>query len=481
MSDKPEKKESWWSNFQVPHTYVIIFCLMIIASLFSYVLPGGEYQRIQKKVVVGGSTMTKKVVDPDSFKTVPSVPQNPWKMIKSVMIGLRHHSAMNIVFFILLIGGAFGIVTGTKAVDAALARLVTILAGSEFLVIPAVMAAFSIAGASFGMCEETIPFVAMVVPLALKLGYDSITGVAMVYVAAMIGFAAAFLNPFTIGIAQGIAGVPVFSGLKYRLGIWLFLTIFTIGWVMYYAYKIKANPQLSLVYELDQARRKEAAAAGEHPEFTLARKAVLLIIAAGFGIIIYGAIKLGWYIDEMVAVFLIIGIFAGLITRMPLNDMADNFSKGTSGIANAAILVGFARAVLVILENAKVMDTILHNVSGFVGNLPPVISVQCMYVFQTLTNFFVPSGSGQAALTMPLMAPLADMVGVTRQTAVLAYQFGDGFTNMIIPTSAVTIAVLGMGRVPWGKWARWIAPLIITYFIFGALLLVPPVLYNWQG
>ena len=480
MSDKPQK-DSWWSNFQVPHTYVIIFCLMIIASLLSYVLPGGEYTRNTKKVVVGGTTMTKKIVDPDSFKQVDNVPQNPWKMIKSVMIGLRHHSAMDIVFFILLIGGAFGIVTGTKAVDAALVRLVTALGDKEAYVIPSVMFAFSIAGASFGMCEETIPFVAMVVPLSLKLGYDSITGVAMVYVGAMIGFAAAFLNPFTIGIAQGIAGVPVFSGLKYRLGIWLFLTIFTIAWVMRYAAKVKINPKLSPVFEEDQKRREEAEAESDHPEFTLARKAVLLLIAGGFGCIIYGAIKLGWYIDEMVAVFLIIGIFAGLITRMPLNDMAENFSKGTAGIANAAILVGFARAVLVILENAKVMDTILHYVSGVVGDLPPIVSVQCMYLFQTMTNFFVPSGSGQAALTMPLMAPLADMVGITRQTAVLAYQFGDGFTNMIIPTSAVTIAVLGMGRVPWGKWARWIAPLMIIYYIFGALLLIPPVLYNWQG
>ena len=425
--------------------------------------------------------MTKKVVDPDSFKQVDNVPQNPWKMIKSVMIGLRHHSAMDIVFFILLIGGAFGIVTGTKAVDAALIRLVTVLGDKEAFVIPSVMLAFSIAGASFGMCEETIPFVAMVVPLSLKLGYDSITGVAMVYVGAMIGFAAAFLNPFTIGIAQGIAGVPVFSGLKYRLGIWLLLTGFTIFWVMRYAAKIKENPKLSPVFEEDQKRREEAEAASDHPEFTLARKLVLLLIAGGFGCIIYGAIKLGWYIDEMVAVFLIIGIFAGLITRMPLNDMADNFSKGTAGIANAAILVGFARAVLVILENAKVMDTILHYVSSVVGDLPPVISVQCMYLFQTMTNFFVPSGSGQAALTMPLMAPLADMVGITRQTAVLAYQFGDGFTNMIIPTSAVTIAVLGMGKVPWGKWARWIAPLIIIYYILGALLLIPPVLWSWQG
>ena len=476
MQEKP-----WFSSFTVPHTYVIIFSLMVLASIASYVLPGGQYERVEKEVLVGGSTMTKKVVLPSSYQEVEAQPQNPWMMIRSVMKGLKHHSATSIVFFILLIGGAFGIVTGTRAVEAALARLVKILENREALVIPSVMLAFSIAGASFGMCEETIPFVAMVVPLALELGYDSITGVAMVYVAAMIGFASAFLNPFTVGIAQGIAGVPVFSGFGYRFAIWLFLTVFTIFWVMAYAKKVKARPESSSVFEEDQRRRHLMHEQEELPEFNISRKLVLILIALGFACIIYGAISLGWYIDEMVAVFLSIGIVSGLITRMSLNSIAEEFSKGVSDIANAAILVGFARAVLVILESARVMDTILHGVSNVVGELPAVISVQFMYIFQTLTNFFVPSGSGQAALTMPLMAPLADMVGVTRQTAVLAYQFGDGFTNMVIPTSAVTIAVLGMGGVPWGKWARWIAPLIILYYLFGALLLLPPVIWPWQG
>jgi len=472
---------SRWTNFQVPHTYVIIFTLMILACLASYVIPGGEYTRVDKQVMVGTQLETRKVVDPDSFRTVPNVPQNPWMMMNAVMQGLRHHSAMDIVFFILLIGGAFGIVTGTRAVEAALARLVTVLSGRETFVIPAVMVAFSVGGASFGMCEETIPFVAMVVPLALKLGYDSITGVAMVYMGAMIGFAAAFLNPFTVGIAQGIAGVPVFSGFRYRLAIWAFLTAVTIVWVMRHAARVKADPTASPVYELDRQRREDEEHVGDVPDFDGSRKLVLMLIGGGFAAIVYGAMRLGWYIDEMVAVFLTIGILAGLVTRMQLNDMAENFSKGCAGLANAAILVGFARAVLVLLENARVLDTILHRVSVVVGDLPAVVSVQCMYFFQTCTNFFVPSGSGQAALTMPLMAPLSDMVGITRQTAVLAFQFGDGFTNMIIPTSAVTIAVLGMGRVPWGVWARWIAPLMVLYYILGALLLVPPVLVGWNG
>jgi len=250
---------------------------------------------------------------------------------------------------------------------------------------------------------------------------------------------------------------------------------------MKYAAKIKANPKLSSMYELDLKRKNIAKENNENLEFTTSKKIVLLLIVIAFIMIIYGAIELGWYIDEMVAVFLSLGIISGLVTRLPLNNMAESFSKGCADISNAAIIVGFARAVLVILEDGMVMDTILYTVSNTVSGLPPFISVQCMYLFQTLANFFVPSGSGQAALTMPIMAPLADMVGVTRQTAVLAYQFGDGFTNMIIPTSAVTIAVLGMGGVPWGKWAKWLLPLMVIYFLLGSLFLIPPVLWGWVG
>ncbi|PKK89245.1 MAG: hypothetical protein CVV64_15155 [Candidatus Wallbacteria bacterium HGW-Wallbacteria-1] len=490
---------------KVPHTYVIIFCLMIIASILTYIIPGGEFVRIEKNYEGVGK---REVVVPGSYKAVDRVPQGPWNTMNAVMKGLKHHSATDIVFFILLIGGAFGIITETGAVEAALGRLVKACQNREIFVIPAVMLAFSIGGASFGMCEETIPFVAMVVPLSLKLGYDSITGVAMVYVGAMIGFATAFLNPFTVGIAQGIAQIKPFSGMGYRLGLWIFFTLFTIGWVMRYASRIKANPDLSPVRDLDLIKLNEYARIAAHEEaaneeaaneeavngdatdqkvsshvhkLKWSQKGVLLIIAVGFAAIIYGAIRLGWYIDEMVAIFLTMGILCGLISRLPLNSIAESFGRGCSDIANAAILVGFARAVLVLLADGKAMDTILHHVSGMVGDLPAVVSVQCMYLFQTLANFFVPSGSGQAALTMPIMAPLADAVGITRQTAVLAYQFGDGFTNMIIPTSAVTMAVLGMAGVPWERWAKWMLPLTIVYFLLGALALIPPVLMGWQG
>lgn len=467
--------------FKVPHTLVIIFSLILLASLVTYLIPGGKFERIEKQVQMGESLSTREIVVPGSFKEAPAKPQNPWMMLGAIMKGMRHHSAVDIIFFILLIGGAFGIITETRAVEASLSGLVGFLGKNDKMIIPVVMLVFSLGGATFGMCEETIPFVAMAVPLALKLGYDSITGVAMVYLGAMIGFATAFLNPFTVGIAQGIAEVKPFSGLSFRFALWLGFTVVTIAWVMRYAARIKAHPETSPVFDLDEKRREEVIEATESEKLTKSRIAVLLIIAAGFAMIIYGAIKLGWYIDEMAAMFMAIGLLAGLVVRMNPSLIASSFVKGSSEICGAAIMVGFARAVLILLEDGGIMDTILFKVSGFVGNFPAMISVQLMYLFQTLTNFFVPSGSGQAALTMPIMAPLADILGISRQTAVLAYQFGDGFTNVIIPTSAVTIAALGMAKVPWERWARWVAPLILMHFILGAIALAAAAAYGWTG
>ena len=467
--------------FKVPHTLVIIFSLILAASLITYIVPGGKFDRIEKQVQMGESMSTREIVVPGSFKPAPANPQNPWMMLGAIMKGMRHHSAVDIIFFILLIGGAFGIITETKAVEASLSGLVRILGKNDKAIIPVIMLVFSLGGATFGMCEETIPFVAMAVPLALKLGYDSITGVAMVYLGAMIGFATAFLNPFTVGIAQGIAEVKPFSGLGLRFVLWLLFTSVTIVWVMRYAAKIKASPEESPVFDLDEKRREEVLEATETEKLTRSRIAVLIIIAAGFAMIIYGAIKLGWYIDEMATMFIAIGLLSGLVVRMPPSQIATSFVAGSSDICGAAIMVGFARAVLILLEDGGIMDTILFNVSGFVGNFPAMISVQLMYLFQTLTNFFVPSGSGQAALTMPIMAPLADILGISRQTAVLAYQFGDGFTNVIIPTSAVTIAALGMGHVPWERWARWVAPLIAFHFLLGAVALAFCAAIGWVG
>jgi uncharacterized ion transporter superfamily protein YfcC len=466
---------------KVPHTLAIIFALIVTASIFTYLVPGGRYNRIEKQVKIGDSISTREVVDPASFQAVPAKPQNIWNMLHAIIKGMRHQSAVDIIFFILLIGGAFGIVTETRAVDAALESLVKALGPHDRAVIPVVMLVFSLGGASFGMCEETIPFVAMAVPLALRLGYDSLTGIAMVYLAAMTGFATAFLNPFTVGIAQGIADVRPFSGITYRFVLWLIFTFVTIFLVMRHAARVKLSPRHSPVYDLDEQKRHLIEESGGNIPLNPGRIMVLLCMTGGFAAIIYGAIRLGWYIDEMAVMFIAIGLLSGILIGLSPSIIAGSFVKGCSEICGAAIMVGFARAVLIILEDGGIMDTVLHGVSGFVGNFPAFLSVQLMYVFQTVINFFVPSGSGQAALTMPIMTPLADILRITRQTAVLAFQFGDGFNNVIIPTSSVTIAVLGIGVVPCERWAKCFFHFVLLHFALGAAALAAATAAGWNG
>jgi uncharacterized ion transporter superfamily protein YfcC len=332
------------------------------------------------------------------------------------------------------------------------------------------------------MCEEAIPFVLIFVPLALALGYDSITGLCFSFLAAGVGFATAFFNPFTVQIAQKFSEIPPISGWEYRVGIWIFVTGFTIFWVVRYAEKIKKNPELSLTYKIDQEKRegleKETREIGA---FKLSHGLVLLVLLVGIIFLFIGVIVWKWYIIELAALFMVMSIVAGLVGRLSPNKVAKGFVAGAKDIAGAALIIGFAGGIIILLEDGKIMDTILYGMSKLIGDSLPVISSYIMYGFQLILNFFIPSGTTKAALTMPLFAPLADLTGITRQTAVLAYQFGDGFTNMIIPTSGVTIGTLALAKVPFEKWFKWLLPLEIIFIILSLLLLIPPVLLNWKG
>lgn len=381
----------------------------------------------------------------------------------------------SIIAFILLIGGAFGILIATGAIDAALRAAVGKLEASHlgWAAIPACMVLFSFGGAVFGMSEEVIPFVMITIPLALRLGYDSITGLCMSFVGAGLGFAGAFMNPFTVQIAQGIADIQPISGWQFRVVAWVLITAIGIAYTMRWAAKVKRTPTASPVYESDQRLAHKFEAEGRVETRFGARDAgVLVTLAAGLVLIVWGVTKHAWYMTELSAVFVAIGVVGGAVGGLGLGRAVDAFVKGAGDLVGAALIVAFAAGVVVVLGDANVLDTILHAIAGVVGQTGPEVGACLMFVFQTLLNFFVPSGSGQAAMTMPLMAPLSDLIGVTRQTAVLAYQFGDGFGNMIIPTSAVTMSVLGIAEIPWTKWAKWLLPLEVILFVFGFAALV---------
>ncbi len=462
-------------KLKIPDTFVIIFILIILAAVATWFVPGGQFER--RTIEQDGSK--REVVVKDSFKAGESNPQ----FLSVFEAPLRGFIRMaEIIGFVLFVGGAFFIFIKTGAINAAIATVVKRMQGKEKLIIVFVMVIFSFFGAFFGMCEEAMPFVLMFVPLALALGYDSITGLCFSFLAAGVGFATAFFNPFTVQIAQKFSEIPPISGWEYRVGIWVFVTAFTIYWVVRYAEKIKKNPELSSTYESDQRRREQLEKeTREVGQFNKSHAAVLIVIGLGIVGLFYGVIKLHWYMTELAALFIAMGVIGGMVGGLNANEVAKGFLEGAKDIVGAALVIGFAGGIIVIMENGNIMDSTLYGMSQLTDESQPLLSSYMMYGVQSFLNFFIPSGTTKAALTMPLFAPLADLSGITRQTAVLAYQFGDGFTNMIIPTSGVTVGTLAMAKVPFEKWFKWLLPLEIVYVVLSLLMLIPPVVTHWTG
>jgi len=533
---------------KVPHTYVIVFSIIILAAILTWVIPPGKY--VEETVVIDGqeqTTLTFYYEDdlPAGYELDSQV--QTWQVLSALFNGFVRQS--NIIVFILMIGGAFWIMNQTRAIDVGIMSFLKYARklesnpamrriGVDNVIIVMIMLLFSSFGAIFGMSEETIAFVIILIPLAISMGYDSITGVCMVYIAAHLGFAGAILNPFTIGIAQGLAGIPLFSGIEYRLFAWVVINIVGIAFVLRYVSRIRKNPKSSIMYEEDSYwRKREASDANDityytprmawvvyglvllvlaifsvvFPQSTLTigassftapvlpvstlvfavagiftlRKSVhffiLLLLAYTILFLIVGVMGYGWYVMEIATLFLGMGIAAGLAVDQSANDIANSFLDGVKDIMSAAIIVGLAGGIIVVLEDGGVIDSILYGLSRSLGQFGNVASVGVMYVIQTIVNIVIPSGSAKAAITMPIMAPFSDLIGISRQATVMAFQFGDGFTNMITPTSGVLIAVLGVARIPYHKWVRWVTPLIVILIILGFLLLIPTVTMELSG
>ena len=464
------------SKFKVPNTYFLIFSIIVVTAVLTWIIPSGEYNRSAmngREVVVAGS-----------FHSVKSNPQGIGAILMAPIRGFTNKSAALIVGFILIVGGVFAILAKTRAIDAAIMAVAKAHDKSpiiEMLYIPIFMVIFSLGGGSFGMGEEVIPFILIFVPLTLALGYDSIVGVAVPFVGAGAGFAGAFLNPFTIGIAQQIADLPLFSGIGYRIISWIICTAVAIAFVMMYAAKIKKRPDKSLTFDMDEEKRKNLHI-GDLKNFkgvSKGHKLALWTFALGMVGMVIGVLKYQWYIEEICAVFFLTGILVGIVGKLSIKEFTDAFVSGARDMVGTALIIVLARGILIIAEDGRIIDTMLFGLANSIKNLHPIISSQAMFVIHSIINFFVPSGSAKAALTMPIMIPLADIVGVTRQTAVLAFQFGDGFSNMIVPTSAITMGVLTLSGISWEKWARWIIPLEIIFLIVGFILLIPPFIMGW--
>ncbi len=457
-----------------PDTFVILFTILIIVAVMTWIIPGGAFdtQEVNGRVEVV----------PGTFKEISNDPQGIGAVLMAPIRGFV--DAALIIGFVLLVGGTFGVLQRTGAINAGIATLARAHSQSQIvraLTIPLFMTIFSLAGAVFGMSEEIIPFIIIFIPLAIKIGYDSMVGVAIPFLGAGVGFAGAFLNPFTVGIAQGIAEVPLFSGLGYRFVLWSTATLLAILYVMRYARRIKKDPKSSLTYEADSEKRAEYLNDADKSELVLEprHKQVLAAFTVGILVLVWGVLAWQWYIKEIAGLFLATGLSVGIIGRLSVKEITRSFTEGAKGLVMTALIIGLARGILIIARDGQIIDTILNSLSSLLVGLHPILSSQFMFITQTLINFLVPSGSGQAALTMPVMAPLADLIGVSRQTAVLAYQMGDGFGNMIIPTSAVTMGVLTLAGIPWERWVRWILLLEVYFLILGFLFLIPPYLLAW--
>ncbi len=463
-------------RLRMPNTFVLLFAILALIALATWLVPGGKYDTH----LVNG----KQLVDPATFHYVASAPQGLVALMKAPIKGFVE--AAQIIGFVLIVGGAFAVVQRTEAIDTAIRSIARAHEHSALVratIIPVFVTLFSLGGATFGMNEEVIPFILIFVPLALALGYDTITGVAIPFLGSQVGFGAAFLNPFNVGIAQGIAGVPVFSGMGYRLIVWAAATIVTIAFLMWYAARVKHNPALSPTFVLDQTRRQEhpPVLADEHRSEHMSGRhvAVLAIFALALGTMVIGVVKYDWFIDEIAALFLAMAIVVGMVGRLGPDNWVASFMQGAKDLAPTALVIAIARATMILARDAHIIDTILHGLMPLVQSSHPVFAAQKMYLIQSVINFFIHSGTGQAALTMPIMAPLADLVGVTRQTAILAFQLGELSTPMI-PTSGITVGVLALARVPWLTWAKWMIPLQLIYLVLALLLLVPPCLMGWS-
>lgn len=441
------------------NVFVLIFCLIVLSAILTYIVPAGQFDRAE----VDG----RSVIQADSFQYIDTKPLGLLDIFSSVHTGMVNGAST--IFFVLIIGGTFGVFAATGALDAFIAMISRKMANREKLLIPILMLFFAVAGSLMGMSDEIIVYIAILVPLTIALGFDAMTGFAMVTLGASIGFTSAVMNPFTVGIAQGIAELPTFSGMGFRIVIFIVMYIAAATYVYRYASKVKKDPSIGIYGKYKQGEVK--AATNPDQKMTRSHKLVLIAFLISYIVLIFGVTKYGWYITEIAGLFFLFAIIMGVLGKLSPSSIADNFIVGAKDLLGGAMIIGFAQAILVIFNTAGLMDTLLYHASNLLGNVPGTFSAVGMFILQLILNFFVPSGSGQAALTMPLMAPLSDMIGVTRQTAVLAYQFGDGISKSLFPTGNI-IAALAVGGISYGKWVKWFLPFFIIQFIIAIVALI---------
>jgi len=459
------------SRLQSLDSLVLIFSIVIVAQLLVYVVPHGEYDRQPYP-----ENPDRTMVAPGTYERATGedrISLPPWYFLQAIPKGFA--AAQDIIFLVFVAGGVIAIMRATGAIDALLHRAVRAFGRSPGTLIAGCLVMFSLGAWTIGMGEEYVPLVPILVSMSLAMRMDAIVAMGMVWVPYGIGWAAAGTNPFGVIIAQNIAGVPPTSGWAFRLVILAGFLLVAFHHIYRYAMRVRRDPSTSYVAHVDYSRGFEAP---EDVALTPGRIGVLLALLAAITGFVFGAATWGWYIQELMAVFLAAGLVSAFVARLPAGETSRTFIGGAADMTAAALLIGFARTIEVVLSDGQIIDTIIYSIASLLRDLGAEASALGMLVVQSVCNIFIPSGSGQAFVTMPIMSPLATITGVPQQTAVLAYQFGDGFSNMLVPTSALVMGALALGRIPYGAWLRFAFPLLLKLLGLAAVFLVLSV---WFG
>ncbi|PSU47844.1 C4-dicarboxylate ABC transporter [Photobacterium frigidiphilum] len=467
-----EEKGGFFANFKFPSAYTILFGLIAVVALLTWIVPAGQYDREMNE------SLGKEVPITGTYHAVEGNPQGIVDVLLAPIDGFYDHNsyeaaAIDVSLFILIIGGFLGLVTKTGAIDAGIERVTARLDGREELMIPILMALFAAGGTIYGMAEESLPFYTLLVPVMLAARFDPVVAAATVLLGAGIGTLGSTINPFATVIAANAAGIPFTDGIGLRIAMLVVGWLICVAYVMRYAKMVRADKTKSIVY--DKYEENNAHFLGnrssEMLEFTTTRKIILALFAASFGIMIYGVSVAGWWMAEISAMFLGATIIIGIIARMSEEEFTTSFIDGARDLLGVALIIGIARGIVVIMDRGMITDTILNSAEHAVTGLSSVVFINVMYWLEILLSFLVPSSSGLAVLTMPIMSPLADFAGVGRELVVTAYQSASGVVNLVTPTSAVVMGGLAIARVPYVRWVKWVAPLLGILIVLTMVML----------
>lgn len=456
-------------RFKVPHTLILLLGMMIVALIATWIVPQGFFtttlSESGREMVVAGTYQT---VAERHYLT-------PWDLLQAIPRAFA--DAQNVIFFVLIVGGVLAVARATGTVDALIGRLLERHGKKPQRLIFMVVFCFALASSSIGTAGEYIPFVIILVALCKAMRLDAMTAVGMIVAGYGIGYGVSAFNPFTVLIAQQISGIPVYSGLELRLAIFIPFVLIGFHHVWQYTKKVANDPSKSMMIGVPCPLENQTATS--YPALSIRHKLILGSFIITLAIAVWGIATRQWYLDELGGVFIAWGVVVAILGKLSADEAANKFIEGVSDLVMTAVLIGVARGIALILEDGQILHSLVHGMSLPLSYVSAEISAIGMLVIQTLLNTFIPSGSGQAYVTMPLMAPLGDLVGVPRQVAVLAYQFGDGFSNMIIPTNAVLMGILGMAGVPYGHWFRFCLPLLIKLMVAASVVLVLAVMFGY--